>query len=386
MAGAVRTDIFPDFNDSGNGTDARGVESMRRAARLPKYQVLAGIISAVLAAPLLAQSPGGGSAPAAVAEKPSFESRLTAAAYPLHMDAGKLSGTGASILQDAIAQAQFVLIGEDHITREIPQFTAAVCDDMAASGALSAMVFETSPAVARFVQGSLGKTDRLQQMATLQKRYPDSAVFLNVRQENDAAEHCAGVSRAPEFQIWGVDQEFLGSAGWIFERMLATQPGPKARAAIQRMQAQEHADTEEARKTGDPSKLFMLAVPEAEIESLSAAVREDGTAATGAELRELTESRAIYLQQGTMPSESNARRARLMKQNFVASYRGLGQTSEKPRVLLKLGDWHLYKGINPLHQRDLGNFVAEFADGQKSSSLHILVSGSERDARAVRGL
>lgn len=51
---------------------------------------------------------------------------------------------------------------------------------------------------------------------------------------------------------------------------------------------------------------------------------------------------------------------------------------DKPqRVLLKFGDWHVYKGINPLRQRDLGNFVAELADGRNGASLHILVLGAK---------
>ena len=46
------------------------------------------------------------------------------------------------------------------------------------------------------------------------------------------------------------------------------------------------------------------------------------------------------------------------------------------RVLFKFGDFHMYKGFNVLHQRDLGNFVAELADGEKAQSLHILVLGA----------
>ena len=77
-----------------------------------------------------------------------------------------------------------------------------------------------------FVQESLRAHDRLGQMAELQKRYPDSAAFLNVRDENDLAAHCAAVSQRSDFRVWGLDQEFFGSAGWILERMLGTRPGP----------------------------------------------------------------------------------------------------------------------------------------------------------------
>jgi hypothetical protein len=288
-----------------------------------------------------------------------------------------MTGGGAPILQTAMAQANFVLIGEDHITREIPRFAAAVCDAMGSSGGLSAMAFEASPAAADFVQATLKASDRIGKMADLQKRYPDSVAFLNVADENDLAAHCAAAARSNGFRIWGLDQEFIGSPGWIFERMLATRPGPAARAAILQLQAMERADAEEAGKTGDPSKLFLLAVPGAEIEKAAAAIDKDGTPATRAAYHELTESREIYLENAEGSNQSNARRARLMKRNFTAAYQTAAAQSKPPRALLKFGDWHLYKGINPLHQRDLGNFVAEFAEGRNQASLHILVLGAK---------
>jgi len=295
----------------------------------------------------------------------------------LSIEDGRISGAGAPILQTAIAQADFMLLGEDHLTHEIPRFAAAVCDAMGSSGGFSAMAFESSPAAADFVQESLSGSDRIGKMEDLQKRYPDSVAFLNVQDENDLAAHCAAVSQRSGFRIWGLDQEFIGSPGWIVERMLATKPGPAARAAILQLQAVERTDAEEARKTGDPSKLFMLAVPAAEIDKAGAAIEKDGTPATRSAFHELTESREIYLGQGDKPSDSNAQRARLMKQNFLADYQAAGGQSKPQRVLLKFGDWHLYKGFNPLHQRDLGNFVAELADGRKGTSLHIMVLGAK---------
>jgi hypothetical protein len=47
------------------------------------------------------------------------------------------------------------------------------------------------------------------------------------------------------------------------------------------------------------------------------------------------------------------------------------------KILLKFGDWHLYRGYNPLGQRDLGNFVAEYADVKDTPSVHIAVLGSQ---------
>jgi hypothetical protein len=42
-------------------------------------------------------------------------------------------------------------------------------------------------------------------------------------------------------------------------------------------------------------------------------------------------------------------------------------------VIFKFGAWHLFKGINPLHNNDLGNLVTELADYQHAKSVHILI-------------
>src|SRR5579864_1435801 len=178
--------------------------------------------------------------------KPTLESKLSASSYAFSLGNGKLAGPGAPILQGEIAKAGFVLIGEDHLTRQIPRLVSAVCDAMAATGGISAMAFESSPAAAAFTQQRLAASSRLADMAELQKRSPDSIAFLNIPAESDLAAHCAAASARQDFQIWGLDQEFVGSAGWIVDRMLAANSGPTARAATLKLQAAERAAVDEA--------------------------------------------------------------------------------------------------------------------------------------------
>jgi hypothetical protein len=118
------------------------------------------------------------------------------------LDNGRFVGNAGPALESAIASAQFVLIGEDHITREIPQFTTAVCDLMAPQG-LSAMAVEAGPQLAEFVSSSFGKPGRLARMFAFTQRYPDSVAFLNVWQENDRR-HIARKSLIPLISVFGV--------------------------------------------------------------------------------------------------------------------------------------------------------------------------------------
>jgi hypothetical protein len=72
------------------------------------------------------------------AQSISLADALAAARYPLAVSSSGFTGMGAHVLTQALDEAQFVAIGEDHLTREIPRFAAAVCDEMAPHG-LSAM-------------------------------------------------------------------------------------------------------------------------------------------------------------------------------------------------------------------------------------------------------
>lgn len=127
---------------------------------------------------LQAQTPTPSPAPA----RPAFEERLRAARFDLHVGSEGFTGTAAPVLEKAIAEAHFVGIGEDHLSREIPQFATAVCDVMAKQG-LSALAMEVGPHLAAFMTSTLGQPDRTGLMAAEQKHYPSSVVFLNSVQE-----------------------------------------------------------------------------------------------------------------------------------------------------------------------------------------------------------
>jgi hypothetical protein len=309
---------------------------------------------------------------AQTAPKPALGDALAQARTALVLSNGGFSGAGADVLAQAVAESRFVLIGEDHITREIPEFASALCDAMHPDY----YAVEAGPDAAQFVNGLLHSPDRLARMAARGKAHANNMAFLDIRQENDLAAHCAAASRNAHFQLWGLDQEFVGSAGQLLDDMMATQPGPASRSAIAATQALEHTADQLARGSADPGKLFLLASTDADLKPLEAAVAQDGNAETKRLLHEFTISRQIYQLNAAGSDESNRLRGVLIRQHFLADYSAAKARAAEPRVLLKFGDTHMVKGFNELHQRDLGNFMAEVADGEGARSLHILVLGA----------
>ena len=128
-----------------------------------------------------------------------------------------------------------------------------------------------------------------------------------------------------------------------------------------------------------------MSASEADLKPLVDAVKADGNAGTRALLDELLASHRIYQLNAERSPDSNQVRAELFKQHFLAEYSAIRKTIAEPRVLFKFGDNHSGKGFGPLQVRDIGNFVAEFADGEKARSLHILVFGVRGEHGAFVG-
>jgi hypothetical protein len=291
-----------------------------------------------------------------------FAEALKETRRPLQVGANGLSGSGADLLREAIREPRFVFIGEDHVTREIPLFAGALCDLLKPS----ALVLEVGPVALAAIEPMLKAPDRNAKMARFNADYPSSIAFLDTRDDNDMAARCIAGNRA--LKLVGTDQEFLGSAGLILDRILATRLTPAARAAVERLRALEKKYAADATKSGNPGDLLVIRGSAADFAEAEAALAKGGTPAARAMLSDIRKSGEIYRLGG---NDSNVVRASLLKHNLKAGLPGAG------KVLLKFGDWHAYRGTNPLGNRDLGNYVAELADGEGTSSLHILILGAK---------
>jgi hypothetical protein len=303
--------------------------------------------------------------------KPSLAEALVQARGALVLADSGFSGEGAETLKAAVRESRFVLLGEDHFSREIPRFASMLCDIMKPD----AFAVEAGPEAAAFVNGLLRDGARKERVAKRMHAHPNSMAFLDAIEESDSAAHCATASRNPAFALWGLDQEFLGATGTVLEAMAATSPGEQSRAAIAALRSRSDIAQSQAKNSGDPGKAFLLSATEADLKPLVEAVAVDGNAGTRALLDELLVSHKIYRLNAEGSPDSNRIRAELFKQHFLTAYTALGREISKPRVLFKFGDNHSGKGFSPLQVRDIGNFVAELADGEKAHSLHIKILG-----------
>jgi hypothetical protein len=312
---------------------------------------------------------------------PTFMDKVAASESAFQPDDHDLRGPGAATLAAAVNDARYVLVGEAHFSREIPRFTVVLCHLMAPLG-LRAMAVETGPEAARIVNADVRRPDRVARLSAFMRAHPDAMAFQNGAEESEMAATCAR-EVGPGFEVWGLDQEFFGASGLLLDSMVASSPGPVAKAAIDRLSALDRAATADAIASRSPGKFLIYTVTDQQMDDARRAILTDGGTRARQLLDALAETRAIFLASASGEGDPNGRRARLIKRTLA------GYLTEAPagsRVLMKFGSVHTGKGVNGLRQRDLGNFVAERADGEGASSLHILVMGAEGSLGGYNGV
>ncbi|PHV50969.1 hypothetical protein CSQ91_07460 [Janthinobacterium sp. BJB301] len=310
--------------------------------------------------------------PVLSADKPlSLPDRLAALRTTIAIDHGKMVGSGAAPLINAGLESQFVLIGEDHGIAEIANFSAAYFEALAGQG-FTTLIVENGPAVAGALEKALKSNTGVAGIAAFNQAYPVATAFYKWQAE---AQFLTRIAKAagPSFQLVGMDQELMGASKYLLDQMAEQPLNPLAKAKIEAFRKLESDNYRRASESGDPRELFMVKVQEEELFALQKLLTAPEEMPALAMLNSLIESRSIYTKNMT-PGQgygSNTQRARLMKQ-YVASHL---THAPAQRMLLKAGAVHVFRGYNPLGagSREIGNYLAEYAEGRGQKSLHVLV-------------
>lgn len=319
-------------------------------------------VTSILSVGLIAQAPPSPS-------QDRFTAALVRNRYQLSVRDGQLSGTGATVLQTAIAQSRFVLLGEYHGVAQTSEFLSAVCR-MAAPEGFRTMAVEEGPLVTAELEGWAKRPDGMKELAAFIKQHPESIAGSGAREEFGMLQQCARAAGS-DFHLWGLNQEMYGAAGPMLSRILASPLGKESRAAMQQLLDKANETDRKAAESGRVFDLYMMSADDKELASGSAALQKDGSPEARSLFASFVESHEINR---TSPAEySNARRReRLMKTQFAANYaRAARGAAAPPKILLKFGALHIYRGLNPVRGSGIGNYVAEFAEAQGAQSLHI---------------
>ena len=296
--------------------------------------------------------------------------------YSLTLSNGHFTGSAAQLIQSAVAQSRFILVGEQHGFAQSPSFWSALCTIGVPAG-FHTMAIEEGPLVAGELEQWSTRADGEAQLIAFRKQYPESIDIYTTREDFAMLQHCARTSPSP-FHLWGLNQEALGASPFIFQRILDTHPGPAAASAMQQLLRQNVAAYTRALHTGSIDDLFMISANDQELARDAQLLQQESQGAQSL-FASFIESHQINRVSPADPANA-ARRSQLMIRLFTADYSAATRAGSAPKVLFRFGALHIYRGLNPVHGRGIGSYIAGFAAQQHTQSLHIFLVAVEGSA------
>lgn len=277
----------------------------------------------------------------------------------------RLVGPGAEVLAKATEGAAFVFLGEDHGVSQVAELATALHAMLQPQG-FDTLALEVGPYTARELNAVLRRPDAVQSHAAFLKDHPLSTAFYDTREEFEFLRAAAKAS-GNKLRIIGFDQELMGNGKALLEAVREQELPPQIATRVGELLTAEQDALADAKGAGRPDLLYMMTAPLQELLDFQSALKQARLDSTP--IDNLLASRAIYEEFSRNGYASNVQRSLLMRQYFTAA----GGAEPGRKVLLKAGGEHAFKGLNPLRNRDLGNFVAELAEGLQQRSVHILM-------------
>jgi hypothetical protein len=309
------------------------------------------------------------------AQDTSFVKVLKSNSAPFTIEGGHLKGAGAEALTRAAQDNQFMMVGEDHGIRELPEFVGALFEAARPAG-YKHLAVEIGPITGRRLETMMRAPDGQKEVDTFLGKYiPFSLPFFFWKEESQMLERVVKSVPGERGVVWGVDQEFIVSPSYMFERLAVIAPSKTARDLATQYAAASAKGDKSMLATGNPGAVWMVTASDADIARLkSAFAAKPGTEAEEI-IRELSVSRDIYrlFNSGTN-FESNQKRDDLMKQHFLDAYNAARARGEKmPKAIIKLGANHIFRGPSITGSYEIGSFIPEFAATTGGHSFGILV-------------
>lgn len=276
-------------------------------------------------------------------------------------------GAGFEFLVREAAKAEFLLVGEAHQTAEIPVLVRQLAEELRPAG-YGALAIEIGPQSAAWVTERL-QSHGLNGLRAVVSRYPQTLPLYEGRAE---AQLLDSVLRQG-YEVWGLDQEFLGSGRYFLDRLAALAPDAAAAEQVAQLKEIDAAGVAHYQANGEPDGLVFLAAAPARFEEAAAAF--DGVEEAERILQAMAASARIYQLWSTDNYESNRLRVRALKSNLISRLQAWEEAGRRPpKVIVKLGSFHTGRGRSRADQYDVGTLTAQLAERRGGASLHVVVT------------
>ncbi len=292
---------------------------------------------------------------------------------PLEFSDDMLGGPGGDRLRSALADAQFIALGEDHGLAGPPQLAMALAKAAEAVPGADVLfhAVEVGPLTTRWTQDILAKGG----VAALDRALDGRALMMPFLSNVEDAE--LAVRFAKSGRLFGIDQEFVASPILLLELLAAR---TRDYAVRTRLSVAAKADIA-AIAEGRFNDVWLMTATDAQF----ALLREHfaGDAKAKEMINALAVSAEVYrLNNVGRYLENNEQRTALIQRYFLDAWNDA--SPQRPRVLFKMGASHMGRGTTPPWIYDIGSLLPGLAASEGRRSLHILYLPLSGKIRAIR--
>lgn len=291
-------------------------------------------------------------------------------------------GAGLGFLVEEGAASEFVLVGESHQTAETPPLFAALAVALRAHG-YDALAIEVGPFTASDLVERLrrGGIDAHRESVA---RYPFTVPFFERRAEAELLVTALDAG----YEVWGLDQEYIGSGRYWLDRLAELAPDEAARAVVADWKRRELAAAQHYMETESLDRVLFQTADADDFVELRAVFARPRAGSNDGDDDERTEALQIidalatsaHIYQLWRPRnyDNNHRRVDYMNANLVANLKAFeARAGEPAKVLMKFGSYHMGRGRSPANQYDLGNLAMQLATYRGGESLHLFATARE---------
>lgn len=270
-------------------------------------------------------------------------------------------GTGWGLLTNLISNADYVLVGEEHGTKEIPFF----CEQVVSILKSVTVVLEVDPYTAE----ELNRVSRLSttEAMTALKLHPFNYSFYSADAEFDFIQRSA----KSKITFTGIDQVSLLSSSLFFNLLHTKATTKQGKVIATEFAKAAYEKDREAIEAGKLEEMFLPSLSTENFKRLDDAFTNEPAAAKDM-IAQLKVSQQIYLNQRT----GHSTRISLMKKNLLSVYQE-HLNNAKGKVFFKFGANHSASTGSFMGNDDIGNLAKNLADANAQNTLHILTLGKE---------
>jgi hypothetical protein len=308
----------------------------------------------------------------AYCQKLPLDSLLSEHRYEIELNNGEYSGTGLDFLMNEAENSSFFSVCEEHNLLELNELSSYLFKEFQKRFNYNYLILEQGAAISS-LYGTKENRGDFNAIADLARRYPQSPTFAT-DEELRLISEIGKISNSPINPIWGIDQD-LGALH-ILEQLIELAPNDKAKKKAEEL-ALLAKKYEMDRINGDTLFMTMVATPTLFAE-LNVLFRPEPSSQTEWLIEALQRSTRIYYnnsqgRKGKLTTyESGREREHSMKLRFMENYKKANEEGDTNiKALVKMGHFHLFRGIYKLNVPTFGNFLSEFAISKGTNNFII---------------